>query len=95
MAQKIFFIFALLLVFYFSNPKISFAQQPTFGPVCEVGVTCVPTNRPTATIAPRPTAVPTLLRTGSIETTLALLGMGALFIFLGTVALTSFIFLKV
>lgn len=95
MAKKIFLIFALLLVISFANPKFTFAQQPTFGPVCDVGVTCVPTSRPTATIAIRPTAVPTLLRTGSVETTIAFLGMGGLFIFLGAVALTSFIFIKV
>lgn len=82
------FLVGFISVSLFLQP--SFAQQPTFGPICEEGVTCTPTQppptQPPATSTPKPPPV-----AGSTQTTLAFLGLGGIFLLAG---ITSYISLR-
>lgn len=77
-------IVILAAVVLFKGAMVVNAQNDTFGPICEEGVTCTPTQTPPAQPSP------TLPVTGPMETTFAVLGLGAVLLLAGGSGLLSF-----
>lgn len=76
----------LFAFIFFIYPTQAQAQSDTFGPICEQGTTCTP--------SPSQIPITQLPRTGPIEYTIGLMGVGVVLALTGTGSVLSYLYTK-